>query len=249
MIAVAEERLQKLIAAAGITSRRKAERLIEAGRVSVNGAVVTDLGTRADPERDKVRVDGRSIAPEERAWIALHKPRGVVSSVEDPYAERVVTDLLDGVAERLYPAGRLDLDSEGLVLMTNDGELMHAMTRPGGPVDKHYEVTVAGAPAEADLERLRAGIELAEGRLLPCEIETLAGAGERFHVVLHEGKKNQIRRMFASIGHPVLRLVRRRIGPVELGGLAPGRWRRLTSTEVAGLRRLAGLDPDPETNS
>lgn len=239
----AEERLQKLIAAAGVTSRRKAEGLIESGRVSVNGAVVTDLGTRADPGRDEVRVDGRRIRGEPRVWIALHKPRGVVSSVEDRHAERVVTDLLVGVGERVYPAGRLDLDSEGLVLMTNDGELMHAMTRPGGPVEKVYEVEVRGTPSAGELQRLRAGIELSEGRLLPCEIEPLAGARDRFRVVLHEGKKNQIRRMFASIGHPVTRLLRRRIGPVTLGDLAPGAWRRLKESEVAELRRLAGLDP------
>lgn len=242
---MARERLQKLIAAAGITSRRKAEGLIEAGRVEVNGERVTDLGSRADPARDEIRVDGESIRREPRVWIALHKPPGVVSSVSDPHAERVVTDLVEEVDERVYPAGRLDLDSEGLVLMTNDGELMHAMTRPGGPIDKVYRVTVKGRPAEADLERLRAGVELAGRRLLPCEIEPVADRADVFRVVLHEGKNNQIRRMFSSIGHPVTRLVRTRIGPLRLDRLSPGASRTLTADEVRELRTMAGLDPEP----
>jgi len=242
---LAQERLQKLIAAAGVASRRKAEGLIEAGRVEVNGQRVTDLGSRADPERDEIRVDGEPIRRERRVWIALHKPAGVVSSVSDPHADRVVTDLVDDVEERVYPAGRLDLDSEGLVLMTHDGELMHAMTRPGGPIDKVYRVTVKGRPREADLDRLRAGIELAGQRLLPSEIEPTGGRKDTFRVVLHEGKNNQIRRMFASIGHPVRRLVRTRIGPLRLEGLPAGASRGLTVDEVGELRSRAGLDPEP----
>lgn len=238
------ERLQKLIAAAGITSRRKAERLIEAGRVSVNGETVRDLGTRADPGCDEIRVDGERLTARPLVWIAVHKPRGVVTSVTDPHADRVVLDLIgEDVDERVYPAGRLDLDSEGLVLLTNDGDLMHAMTRPGGPVDKVYEVEVEGRPSEAQLQRLRRGASIDGRRLLPCEIEPL-GEGvpnARYRVVLHEGKKNQIRRMFADSRHPVVRLTRTRIGPVVLEGLAPGAWRHLRRREVEELRALAGL--------
>lgn len=242
---VTGERLQKLIAAAGITSRRKAEGLIAAGRVMVNGEVVTDLGTRADLAKDRVLVDGQPIAAERKVWIVLHKPRGVVTSVEDPHAQQVVTDLVRGVGARIYPAGRLDLQSEGLVLMTNDGELMHAMTRPGGPVRKVYDVTVEGRPHPRDLERLRAGIELGDVALLPCKIKPMGAARNRFEVILHEGKNNQIRRMFSSIGHPVSRLVRTRIGELGLGNLRPGEWRELDAGEVARLRRLAGLAAAP----
>lgn len=243
------ERLQKLIAAAGITSRRKAEELITAGRVTVNGETVTDLGTRADPGSDEVRVDGRLLEPEPLVWIALHKPPGVVTSVADPHADRVVVDLLrEDVGERVYPAGRLDLESEGLVLLTNDGDLMHAMTRPGGPVQKVYEVEVEGRPRPEQLARLRRGARVAGRRLLPCEIEPLSGASPsrgRYRVVLHEGKKNQIRRMFADTGHPVTRLVRTRVGPIALRGLPPGGWRHLRRDEVAALRRQAGLSGVP----
>lgn len=246
---MARERLHKLIAAAGLASRRKAEEMIVAGQVSVNGAVVRDLGVKADPAHDEVRVGGRLLpAREGPVWIALHKPAGVVSSVSDPHAERVVVELLGrAVAERVYPAGRLDRASEGLVLLTNDGELMQAMTRPGGPVDKEYEVEVAGSPRPADLERLRAGFELEGRRLLPCEIETRGSAerSTRLRIVLHEGKKNQIRRMLRAVGHPVRRLVRTRIGPIRLGALAPGEWRHLDADEVAALRARAGLEAVP----
>lgn len=243
---MSRERLQKVIAAAGVTSRRKAEDLIEEGRVQVNGEVVRQLGSKADPERDEIRVDGESIEPEPLVWIALHKPPGVVSSVSDPHADRVVVDLVGDVPWRLYPAGRLDLDSEGLILLTNDGELMHEMTRPGGPIEKVYEVEVRGRPAAADLDRLRRGPELAGRRLLPCEIEPLEEArGCRYRVTLHEGKNNQIRRMFKGVGTPVRRLVRVRIGPVELSGLEPGRWRHLSREEVHELRARASLEPLP----
>jgi pseudouridine synthase len=242
--AVAPERLQKLIAAAGLASRRKAEEMIVAGRVRLNGSVVRDLGVKADTQ-DEVQVDGRPLPrPEARVWIALHKPAGVVSSVSDPHAERVVVQLLgQAIDERVYPAGRLDRASEGLVLLTNDGELMHAMTRPGGPIDKEYQVEVAGAPAAEDLERLRAGFDLDGRRLLPCEIALRGADGRRcrLEIVLHEGKKNQIRRMCRAIGHPVRRLVRTRIGPIRLGGLTPGEWRHLLAAEVSALRRMAGL--------
>ncbi len=235
------ERLQKLIAAAGIASRRKVETMIRAGRVTLNGDVVRELGLRADPAIDEIRVDGRRLPTAPPVYLALHKPPGVVTSVSDPHASRVVVDLLGPEIEaRVFPAGRLDLESEGLVILTNDGELMHAMTRPGGDVDKVYRVEVAGQPQEADLVRLRAGLELGGRRLLPCVVELEhGGAVSRARVVLHEGKKKQIRRMFRTIGHPVRRLVRTRIGPVRLGELAPGEYRELSEPEIETLRELA----------
>jgi 23S rRNA pseudouridine2605 synthase len=236
-------RLQKLIASAGLASRRKAEEWIVAGRVSVDGEVVTDLGRQADPETQCIRVDGEPLPQPERVVLALHKPVGVVTSVSDPHAERVVVDLLgDDVDERVFPAGRLDRDSEGLVLMTNDGALMQAMTRPGGPVEKVYEVTVRGRPEAPMLDELRRGATLNGRELLPCEIEALTeGDSEsRYRVVLHEGKKNQIRRMFGDRGHRVQRLVRTRIGPVALGSLDAGAYRRLSDEEVDALWACTG---------
>ncbi len=238
-------RLQKLIADAGVTSRRKAEALVVGGHVTVNGAVVSDLGAKADLEVDEVRVDGRSLSRAQRIYLALHKPAGVVSSVDDPHAERVVIDLLgEEITERVFPAGRLDRDSEGLMLLTNDGELMQAITRPGGPVDKVYRVHVRGAPAAADVDRLRTGAELNGRRLLPCTIEPLASCSpdhSAFRVVLHEGKKNQIRRMFGDLGHRVEKLVRTRIGPITLGDLRAGAYRPLSKREETVLKRLALL--------
>lgn len=255
---MASERLQKLIAHAGITSRRKAEKLIVAGRVAVDGEVVTDLGSKADPDRQRITVDGEPLPEPPRVYMALHKPPGVVTSVRDPHADRVVLDLLDDddVEERVYPAGRLDLDSEGLVLLTNDGELMNAMLQPGGEVDKEYEVEVEGVVDEAALQRMRDGMELDGRRLLPCVVEPLGSRPAdrpgphdrvgRYRMVLHEGKNNQIRRMFRAAGHTVVRLVRRGIGPLQLGDLPPGEYRRLDEAAVRRLRRQAGLPADPE---
>jgi pseudouridine synthase len=241
---LAAGRLQKVIAASGLTSRRRAEQWITAGRVTVDGKRVTELGVQVDPDAVEVRVDGEPLPRPDLVVIALHKPTGVVTSVSDPFADRVVVDLLGpDVSERVYPAGRLDQDSEGLVLLTNDGALMQAMTSPGGPVAKVYEVTVRGRPPADALDGLRRGMQLAGRRLLPCEIEPLEVVpdGEVFRVVLHEGKKNQIRRMFRSISHPVIRLVRTRVGPVRLGDLEAGAYRILGKPEVDELRVAAGL--------
>ncbi len=235
-------RLQKLIANAGLTSRRKAEDWIRAGRVSVDGETVTDLGRQADPLTQQVRVDGAPLPSPERVVLALHKPVGVVTSMSDPHADRIVTDLLgDDVAERVFPAGRLDKDSEGLVLMTNDGALMQAMTRPGGPVAKVYEVDVRGLPQIDVLSDLRDGATIDKRTLLPCAIKIIRerSAGSRYRVTLHEGKKNQIRRMFGDRGHRVQRLVRTSIGPIQLGSLPVGEYRQLAADEVEALWAVA----------
>lgn len=237
------QRLQKLIAAAGVASRRKAEAMILDGRVTVGGEVVQNLGRRVHPGVE-ICVDGQALATPERVVLALHKPVGVVTSVSDPHADRVVTDLLgDDVAERVYPAGRLDRESEGLILMMNDGALMEALTRPGGAVPKVYAVIVRGRPSRGALDTLRAGIVLRGRQLLPCVIEAESERRQscRYRVVLHEGKKNQIRRMFKSIGNPVSRLIRTAVGTVELGDLGAGQYRRLSTAEIDELRTLAGV--------
>jgi len=251
---LAQQRLQKIIAAAGVASRRKAEGLISEGRVAVNGEIVRELGAGADPDSDLITLDGQPLQRERLRYFLVDKPRGVLCAVSDDRERPVVTGLLPlAVRERLYPAGRLDLDSEGLVLMTNDGDLMQRVTRPGSGIDKEYEVTVGGRPADDDLDRLRAGAEIEGRRLMPCRIEVLervepedGGPGKdqrgytRLRVVLHEGKKNQIRRMFSDAGHRVDRLVRTRIGPLTLERVPRGGVRELSAAEVENLRARAG---------
>jgi len=245
------QRLQKIIAAAGVTSRRKAEALIVEGRVAVNGDVVRELGAVADPADDLITLDGKPLASEPLRYFVVNKPAGVLSAVRDERGRPVVVDLLpESVGERLYPAGRLDLDSEGLVLLTNDGELMQRITKPGSGAAKVYDVVVGGRPSDKDLEGLRRGAEL-EGRwLMPCEIEVLdrirggksgtPGTDQRgftrLRVVLREGKKNQIRRMFSGIGHRVASLTRVSIGPLTLLDLGPSEARELSAAEVRALR-------------
>ncbi|MGD8330428.1 MAG: pseudouridine synthase [Acidobacteriota bacterium] len=250
-----QQRLQKIIAAAGVTSRRKAEGLITAGRVAVNGEIVRELGAGADPDADLITLDGHPLHSERLRYFVVDKPCGVLCAVSDDRGRPVVTGLLPlAVHERLYPAGRLDLDSEGLVLLTNDGDLMQRVTRPGSSIDKEYEVTVGGRPADDELDRLRSGAEVGGRRLMPCQIEVLervepadGGPGKdqrgytRLRVVLHEGKKNQIRRMFSDAGHRVDRLMRTRIGPLTLERVPRGGVRELSAAEVEELRaRSAG---------
>src|ERR671939_1937433 len=237
-----EQRLQKLIAAAGIASRRHAEELIMAGEVTVNGKVVTELGTKADPERDHIKVRGRLINPllqaREKVYVLLHKPKGYLSSLADPEGRKLATDLLPPSLGRLHPVGRLDFNTEGLLLLTNDGEFTNFITSARNRVAKVYEVKVKGIPPESAIERLRRGIVLDDGvRKAPDEIK---GTGESetnswFEVVLHEGRNQQIRRMFDAIGHSVLKLRRAQIGFLRDERLAPKEWRRLTPAEVARL--------------
>ncbi len=284
---MASERLQKIIARAGVTSRRKAEVLITAGRIAVNDEIVRELGSTADPRCDRITLDGRPLFEEEKRYLLVNKPKGVLCALRDRFDRRLITDLLgDEVRERVFPAGRLDYNSEGLVLLTNDGDFMETITRPGRGVAKEYEVTVAGEPCEEDLRRLAGGVFLEaepegrvygqssdqgesqpndqvedppEGRVdgqpndqverqrtLPCTIERLeiitstrpvTRTSSRLRVTLHEGKKNQIRRMFALIDAPVLRLLRVAIGSLKLDDLQAGEYRGLTAQEVEALRR------------
>ena len=236
-------RLQKLIAAAGIASRRHAEEMITAGEVTVNGRVVTELGTRADPAQDHIKVRGRLINPllqaREKVYVLLNKPRGYLTSLADTENRPLVSDLIPSSLGRLHPVGRLDFNTEGLLLLTNDGEFTNFITRPRNRVAKVYEVKLKGVPSEEAVERLRRGITLDDGvRTAPAQItktdETKTNAW--FEVVLHEGRNQQIRRMFDQIGHSVLKLRRVRIGPLRDEHLPVGKWRLLTPAEVARFK-------------
>lgn len=237
-----EERLQKLIAAAGIASRRHAEQLIAAGEVTVNGKVVTELGTKANPATDHIKVRGKLINPSlerrEKVYVLLNKPRGYLSSVSDPEGRPTVLELLPASLGRLYPVGRLDFNTEGLLLLTNDGDFTNFITAARNKVDKVYEGKVKGVPAEPAIERLRRGVTLEDGtRTAPAKIRRLGETETNtwFEILLHEGKNQQIRRMFDLIGHSVIKLRRSRIGALRDDSLKPKRWRRLTPEEVSLL--------------
>ncbi|MFB3815768.1 MAG: pseudouridine synthase [Terriglobales bacterium] len=245
---MALERLQKIMAAAGVASRRKSEELITAGRVSVNGQVVSELGAKADPERDHIRVDGKLLhGAERKVYLLLNKPKGYVSTVSDPQGRPTVMDLVRGEGARLYPVGRLDYASEGLLLLTNDGELSQQLTRAASHVPKTYLVKVSGKPSEEAIARLRGGILLRADRpggravkAAPARI-SLARDAENpwYEVTLTEGRNRQIRRMFEQVGHHVEKIKRVRYGPLELD-VPPGEYRRLTGDEVARLQRPQG---------
>ena len=251
-----EERLQKLMARANIGSRRENEVIIAAGRVTVNGQVAK-LGDKADPEVDLIAVDGILLNSPVRSsadrliYIALNKPRGVISSLEDEMEEgrTTVRDLIelegDASSTHIYPVGRLDKPSEGLVLMTNDGELAHRLTHPRYGHEKVYEVTVEGRMPDRALDQWRRGVMLDDRITAPAPIEVLERAADhtRLRVILREGRKRQIRRVAAALGYPVRRLIRERIGPLALGDLKPGEWRHLTESEVRELRRMASAPP------
>lgn len=238
-------RLQKILAGAGVASRRASERLILEGRVSVNGVTVRELGTRADPARDDVRVDGRRLSkPAAPLYFLLNKPRGYVTTRSDPEGRPTVLALLPDVHAYIFPVGRLDYDSEGLLLLTNDGDLAARLTHPSHEVAREYHARVLGVPADRELRRLAHGIVLDERRTSPAEVRLLKVIpGRTEHalvsVVLHEGRTRQVRRMFEAIGHPVTDLRRVRIGPIIDERLKLGAYRPLTPKEVAALQRAA----------
>lgn len=236
------ERLQKVMAHAGVASRRVCEELIRQGRVRVNGQSVTELGRRVDPARDRIQVDGREIRRESKRYFLFYKPRGVITSVSDPRGRRVVTDFFRDVDQRVYPVGRLDYDTEGLLLMTNDGALANRLTHPRHEVDKVYRARVVGHPDEEALQRLRRGIKLEDGWTAPARVRLLEGdeQGSWLELIIHEGRNRQVRRMLEAIGHSVRKLVRTRIDFLTLAGLKPGRYRELKPAEVARLRERLG---------
>jgi 23S rRNA pseudouridine2605 synthase len=237
-----EERLQKVLARAGVASRRKAERMISAGRVAVNGRVVRELGVKVDPGSDRISVDGEPIdGAEVREYWLLHKPAGVITTVADPWGRPTARDLVPTEA-RVYPVGRLDADSSGLLLFTNDGAMAHRLTHPRFEHEKEYRVVVTGRPDAATLRRLRRGVAIGGRRTAPAEVVVLGeeADGALLRIVLREGRKRQIRRMLDAVGHPVRSLHRVRIGPLGLGDLAPGRARRLRSEERQALTQSVG---------
>lgn len=248
------ERLARFLAHAGVASRRHAEELIAAGRVQVNGVTVTTQGTRISPARDLISVDGRPVsAPAQHVYVLLHKPVGYVSTVYDPQHRRTVLDLLPEELRglRLYPVGRLDLDTSGLLLLTNDGDFALRMTHPRYSMQKHYEALVEGCPDAATLNALRRGVEIVEDngqrhRTTPAKVRLLRrerpGQAQSqsqencwLALTIHEGRKRQVRRMLAAVGHPVLQLIRTGIGSLTLDHLPPGHWRYLTRSELEQL--------------
>lgn len=242
-----EERLQKVLAQAGVASRRAAEKMIAAGRISVNGVVVTEPGTKADLQKDEIRVDGKLISCEwEMIYILLHKPQGVVTTLSDPQGRPIVTDLLEGIAERVFPVGRLDYDSEGLLILTNDGEFSQRLQHPRYRIPKTYRVKVGGRLLKGELQSLGKGIELADGRFAPTDVflEKTNRGSSWLRITITDGRNRVIRRAFETIGHPVVRLVRVAISDVVIGSLREGSWRMLTPREVEKLFVLAGGRPE-----
>ena len=259
-------RLQKILSQAGVASRRAAEKMIEEGRVSVNGRTIREMGVKADPAADDIRVDGRRLkAPERHRYILMNKPAGVVTTRSDPQRRQTVIDLLGGLREYVYPVGRLDYDSEGLLLLTNDGDLAARLTHPRHEVERTYEASVAGTPDMAALEKLRRGIPLDGKRTMPADVKLLSRGAARKEVASHkrtpsdrrvngvllitirEGRNRQVRRMCEAVGHPVRKLRRVRIGPISDRRLRIGEWRDLTAQEVRLLKNLAEAPPPAAT--
>jgi 23S rRNA pseudouridine2605 synthase len=239
------ERLQKIIAAAGIASRRKAEELISGGLVSVNGQTVTELGSKADPEHDHIRVNGKLLhGPERHIYLLMNKPKGYVTTLRDPEHRPTVMDLLHGVGARVYPVGRLDYASEGLLLLTNDGDFAYRLMKAASHVPKTYMVKVAGTPTTENLAKLREGVSIPTDRgkrvrTSPAKIRVIReSANPWYEVTLIEGRNRQIRRMFEVVGHHVEKIKRVRYGPLQLD-VHPGKYRKLAPEEVAKLKALA----------
>jgi 23S rRNA pseudouridine2605 synthase len=230
--------LQKYLARSGVASRRASERIIQEGRVRVNGVVAAELGTSIDPVSDRVELDGRPVRPPTaQTYVMLHKPIGYVSTASDPQGRRTVLDLVD-LDARLYPVGRLDYDSEGLIVLTDDGDLAMQLTHPRHVVEREYRALVTGEVTEAALDRLRHGVILHGSRTAPADFERIEEHpdGTWLRVVLREGRNRQIRRMLAQVGLEVARLVRVRVGSLSLGDLPVGAWKRLSTAQVTALR-------------
>ena len=250
-----EVRLQKLIAGTGLASRRKAEALIAAGRVMVNGKTVTELGTKVDPTRDHVKVDGKHLsAAQPFVYLMLNKPKNVVSTLDDPGGRTTVKDYLRGVSVRVFPVGRLDFDSEGLLLLTNHGDLAQAMLHPRYHVPKTYLIKVKGVLTDKSIRSLEQGVSLEGGMTGAAQVRKVrkVEANSWLEITIREGRKHQVKRMLESVGHPVIKLLRIRMGPIALGDLQPGEFRFLTDREANTLRRLveervAAVGETPET--
>jgi 23S rRNA pseudouridine2605 synthase len=244
-----EIRLQKILADLGVASRRKSEAIIEEGRVTVNGTVA-EIGQKADPELDHIKLDGKLLTrrPGPKVYYAFHKPRGVVSTLEDPQERPNVGDYLRRIKARVYPIGRLDFDSEGLLLLTNDGEFTQAVLHPSKKTPKVYQVKVKGVLSDEDIAAIEKGIYLEDGKTAPAKVKKLRKTRENswIELTIHEGKKRQIRRMLFRVGHSVVRLVRVKVSGIEITGLAPGEMRPLTKNELDMLRsKMTAGGPAP----
>jgi 23S rRNA pseudouridine2605 synthase len=239
------ERLQKIISRAGLASRREAEKWIQDGRITVNGAVVTKLGTQADIGKDKIKVDGKLIARPALNYFLFHKPPGLITSMHDPEGRPHLGEWLEtlGKKGRVVPVGRLDFNSSGLLLLTNDGELAQKLTHPRYGVEKVYRVKVSGRPSEPELDRLRKGIRLEDGWTAPAQARVVEVLRKKAWVELEvrEGRYREVRRMFEALGYFVEKLVRIRMGPLRLGSLAPGEYRPLMPQEISALKKTVGM--------
>ena len=246
-----EVRLQKVIADAGVASRRKAEELIRQGRVTVNGRVASEMGRKVDPARDHVKVDGRHLKPAApKAYVMLNKPRGVLTTLEGPGVEGRLTaqQFLRGVKQRVFPVGRLDYDAEGLLLLTNDGGLAQRLVHPRYHIPKTYLVKVKGVLDDAQIRTLESGVRLEDGLTSPALVRKARKTEENswIELTIFEGRTHQVKRMLETVGHPVLKLKRLRFGPLKLGPLPPGEYRFLTDAEIHHLRAVAlGRESDP----
>ncbi len=237
-----QERLQKIISAAGIASRRAAEQLILEGRVRVNGKVVTELGSRADAGNDHIKVDGKLINPKQpKTYLVLNKPAGYVTTMSDPEGRPIVQNLLKGIKTRVYPVGRLDYNTEGMLLLTNDGDFAHLIMHPRHELPKTYLVKIKGVLVAEDVDKLEKGVYITEGRTGPAKVRLIRKeeANSWIEITIHEGKKRQVRRMLDHVGHSVIKLKRVKVGNLALGDLPSGMCRHLTPAEVKGLREMA----------
>lgn len=237
-----EERLQKILAKMGIASRRAAEEIILEGRVTVNGKAAT-LGMKADPSKDHIKLDGKLLTkPEPKVYLMINKPKGVITTLSESEERPTIRDFLKKIKYRIFPVGRLDYDSEGLLLLTNDGDFAHAILHPSKKIPKTYHVKIKGVLEDNDIEKLKRGVKLKDGMTLPSKVKKLRKAEENswIEITIYEGRKRQVRRMLEKVGHPVLKLKRVRINGIELGNLAPGAIRYLTSEEIRKIKEYAG---------
>lgn len=238
-----QQRIQKIIAMMGIASRRKAEELILAGRITVNGAVAV-IGMKADPERDHIKLDGKILTnPQPKVYLAFHKPRGVITSLSDPEGRPTIKDFLRDVRCRVFPVGRLDYDTEGLILLTNDGDLAHSIMHPTRKISKIYLVKVKGLIKNTEISRLSRGIKLEDGMTLPARVKTIGHSENNswLEIIIYEGRKRQIRRMLEAVGHPVLKLKRVAINGIFLEDLKAGEVRYLSSEEIKHLKAIESM--------
>lgn len=236
------ERLQKIIRDAGFASRREAEQWILDGRVQVNGKVITDLGSKADDKKDEILIDGMPLNKEKKVYFLFFKPRGVVTTLRDPQKRKTIQDFFKEIPERIFPVGRLDLDTEGILLITNDGDLMQGLLHPSKEIDKTYEAWVEGIPDQEAIRKLESGVLLSDGKTAPAKIKVLKIEKDKgcsyLQLVIHEGKNRQVRRMLGAVGHPVISLRRTCFADLTLKGLQAGEYRPITEVELKRLREL-----------